>query len=100
MREVGPWPPSRAGSWPRSDSACSHLPTGEGAAPGDRPDHLFCGRKLASGAEKSPNLATCRTAPVGAGDAGRLPRMSVFSRVLKAGEGKKLKALQTLVPDI
>src|SRR3954469_13792488 len=26
--------------------------------------------------------------------------MSLFSRVLKAGEGKKLKALQTLVPDI
>src|SRR5581483_2567060 len=26
--------------------------------------------------------------------------MSVFSRILKAGEGKKLKALQTLVPDI
>src|SRR4051795_10987573 len=26
--------------------------------------------------------------------------MSIFSRVLKAGEGKKLKALQTLVPDI
>src|SRR5437763_13859137 len=26
--------------------------------------------------------------------------MSLFSRVLKAGEGKKLKALQSLVPDI
>src|SRR5437763_7023661 len=26
--------------------------------------------------------------------------MSIFSRVLKAGEGKKLKALQSLVPDI
>ncbi|MBV8304974.1 MAG: preprotein translocase subunit SecA, partial [Acidimicrobiia bacterium] len=26
--------------------------------------------------------------------------MSVFSRILKAGEGKKLKALQTLVPEI
>src|SRR6266550_9605814 len=26
--------------------------------------------------------------------------MSVFSRVLRAGEGKKLKALQSLVPDI
>src|SRR5947209_988542 len=26
--------------------------------------------------------------------------MSVFSRILKVGEGKKLKALQTLVPDI
>src|SRR5947209_13508154 len=32
--------------------------------------------------------------------AGRLAAMSLFSRVLKAGEGKKLKALQTLVPDI
>ncbi|MBV9285009.1 MAG: preprotein translocase subunit SecA, partial [Acidimicrobiia bacterium] len=26
--------------------------------------------------------------------------MSVFSRVLRAGEGRKLKALQSLVPDI
>src|SRR5256886_17258050 len=26
--------------------------------------------------------------------------MSLFSRVLRAGEGKKLKALQSLVPDI
>src|SRR5207237_773496 len=28
------------------------------------------------------------------------PPMSLFSRVLRAGEGKKLKALQSLVPDI
>src|SRR5947209_11449652 len=32
--------------------------------------------------------------------AGRLAAMSLFSRVLRAGEGKKLKALQSLVPDI
>src|SRR5207237_1702192 len=28
------------------------------------------------------------------------PPMSLFSRVLRAGEGKKLKALHSLVPDI
>ena len=26
--------------------------------------------------------------------------MSVFQRVLRAGEGRKLKALQTLAPDV
>src|SRR5947207_4611326 len=34
------------------------------------------------------------------GAASTLARMSLFSRVLRAGEGKKLKALQSLVPDI
>src|SRR5947207_3736874 len=34
------------------------------------------------------------------GAASTLAAMSLFSRVLRAGEGKKLKALQSLVPDI
>ena len=35
------------------------------------------------------------------GPAGRLePRMGILDRILRAGEGKKLKALQGLVPDI
>src|SRR5437660_1059525 len=34
------------------------------------------------------------------GPASTLAPMSVFSRVLRVGEGRKLKALQSLVPDI
>ena len=42
-----------------------------------------------------------RVAKVGAAPAGRLStRMGILDRILRAGEGKKLKALEGLVPDI
>ena len=40
-------------------------------------------------------------AVVSVGPAGRLPdAMSIFTKILRAGEGKKVRALASIVPDI
>ncbi len=52
--------------------------------------------------EELPPAGACRrrAAVVRRRAAGRLPGVSILTKVLRAGEGKKQKALQTLVPDI
>src|SRR5437763_1567119 len=61
--------------------------------------------RLLATAKRHRRLATRRRSQPAPGPTGRgapvdCRAMSLFSRVLRAGEGKKLKALQSIVPDI
>src|SRR5438132_378121 len=92
----------RTGSW-RPAHATSRVTSTSSVAAGVRTFSLSFSR---------PRVSTiaghsCRWPPPGAiapaghdKPTGRLDAMSILTKVLRAGEGKKQKALHTLVPDI